>query len=458
MSRLPCLLRCCLISVFLLLVAPAAGLAEKNQAWSKLRSPNFVVVTNGGEKQARRVAYQFEMIRAVFRQFFNIQGSATDPSVIIIAAKDEATFRPLLPESYQKKGSLHLAGLYMAGPEKNYVALRLDVSLSRETDQPFEPVYHEYVHYLMRRSISRLPLWLTEGLAEFYGNTLVESKTVYVGAPSSLNLVVLRHSALLPLSTLFVVDASSPYYHEENKASIFYAESWTFTHFLMTHDWRENTHRMSQFVTLLGQNVGAEAAAKRTIGDPEALQEALKLYIGEFSFTADRIAAPPSVDPDALAPEPISEAAALAVRADFLVHARRYTDARQMLEEALKSDPKLSEAYESMGLLYAQQNKTEEATKWYSQAVALNSQSYLAHFYYATNLLKGGMNDDLAGKAESSLRAAIKINPEFAPSNDALAYLLASRRRLEEARALSLEAITLEPGNVAYRLRMAAIL
>jgi hypothetical protein len=48
----------------------------------------------------------------------------------------------------------------------------------------------------------------------------------------------LRQTQLLPLSALFAVDASSANYHENNKASIFYAESWLLTHYLMTRDWR----------------------------------------------------------------------------------------------------------------------------------------------------------------------------------------------------------------------------
>jgi tetratricopeptide (TPR) repeat protein len=451
--------RFCLLGALLLIMAARASFAEKPSAWSRMRSPNFIVVTNASEKQARRVAYQFEMIRAVLRQFFNRRGSTTDPPVIIIAAKDEATFRTLLPEIYLGKGSTQLAGLYVGGPEKNYVALRLDVSLNRDTDEPFEPVYHEYVHYFMRRVMSQIPLWLTEGLAEFYGNTRLEGKYVLVGAPSSSNLTVLRQFQLLPLSTLFAVNASSPYYHENNKASIFYAESWALTHYLMVQDWRSKTDHLNQFVALLGENRAAEDAAKRTIGDPQALEKALGGYVGMFAFTTARLPAPPEVNEDAFAPEPISEAESLAVRADFLVHNRRYAEAKQMLAEALKIDPKLASAYESMGQLYAQQNQTEEANKWYSQAVALNSQSCLANFYYATNLLKGRMDDDLAAKAEASLRAAIRIDAQFAPAYDALAYLLASRRRgLEEARMLALQAITLEPGNVHYRLRMVQVL
>jgi len=60
-------------------------------------------------------------------------------------------------------------GMYVGGTDANYIALRLDVSLNQETYEPFEPVYHEYVHYLTRRLIASLPLWMVEGLAEFYG-------------------------------------------------------------------------------------------------------------------------------------------------------------------------------------------------------------------------------------------------------------------------------------------------
>ena len=264
--------------IFFVLIATLQGAAFAAGAenWIELRSPNFIVVSNANEKQVRRVAYQFEMIRAVFRQFFNIQGSGQDPSVIIIAAKDEDTLKALLPEYWAQKGSAHPAGIYLGGPEKNYVGLRLDVSMNQEAEEPFEPVYHEYVHFLTRRMMSQLPLWMVEGLAEFYGNTRLENKKVWVGAPSGSNVRVLRQNSPLPLDTLFQVNASSPYYHENNKVSIFYAESWALTHYLITRDWREHTHRVNDFVALLGKNMAPEEAARRTIGDPDALRGGVK--------------------------------------------------------------------------------------------------------------------------------------------------------------------------------------
>ena len=161
----------------------------------RLRSPHFVVVSNANEHDARQVADQFEMIRAVFRKYFGYV-STNDQPVIIIAAKDEATLKPLLPESWTKKGSAHRAGLYLNSPDKSYVGLRLDVSMDQLA---YEPIYHEYVHYLMRRVIPQLPVWMVEGLAEFYGNVLIESNRVLVGTPSRLNLMILREKTLLPL-------------------------------------------------------------------------------------------------------------------------------------------------------------------------------------------------------------------------------------------------------------------
>jgi hypothetical protein len=36
------------------------------QEWVEVRSPNFIVVSNAGEKEARKTAVHFEQIRAVF--------------------------------------------------------------------------------------------------------------------------------------------------------------------------------------------------------------------------------------------------------------------------------------------------------------------------------------------------------------------------------------------------------
>jgi hypothetical protein len=60
---------------------------------------------------------------------------------------------------------------------------------------------------------------------------------------------------------------------------------------------------------------------------------------------------------------------------------------------------------------------------------------------------------------ESSLRAAIKLNPSFAPAFDRLAAFEGMRRRnLDEAHLMALTATQLDPGNVGYRVTGAHVL
>lgn len=442
------------LGVILTLLAGPGSRAANRSTWIQVRSPNFIVVTNDKEKHARLVAREFELIRAVFLEYFGRTGR-TDPPITILAAKDEPTLHSLIPEFWEKKNSMHPAGIFLNGVDANYVLLRLDISLNQEAFVPFEAVYHEYVHYLMRRLRSQLPLWMVEGLAEFYGNTRIESKRVFVGVPNPTNVALLREKQLLPVRTLFEIDSSSPYYHEESKTSIFYAEAWVLTHYLITRDWTEKTRRMIDFVALLGTGMDQREAARRTIGDPASLEPVLQKYIQRFSFTAEAME-PPKIEESAFQARELSDAESLSVRADFMAHDRHYAEAQAMLEESLKLDPKLSSAYASMGFLYFQQRRIAEAGKWYADALALDPRNYFAHYGYAFSLLMGTLNDDLAAKAESSLRAAIKIDPGFAPAYDSLAYLLAltwHNQNPDEAYRLALAAVEIEPGNVSYRVR-----
>jgi Protein of unknown function (DUF1570) len=276
--------------------------AANAQSWIEVRSPHFIVISNANEHDARGVTEQFETIRAVYQGYLK-NVSTNDQAIIIIAARDEDTLKPLLAESFSKKGAMHPAGIYLNGPDKSYVGLRLDASVKSASSEPYKPIYHEYFHYLTRGLIPKLPLWMVEGLAEFYGTIRFEGNDVVLGAPSTSSLMILRQTMRLPLSTLLEVNASSPYYNEQNKVSIFYAESWALTHYLTLRDWREKTHRLNDFFRLLQQNVSQVEAARRTIGDPEVLEKALDEYVLKFSFTAAHVDKPKIEVGNGLAPK-----------------------------------------------------------------------------------------------------------------------------------------------------------
>jgi tetratricopeptide (TPR) repeat protein len=438
-----------------LVIAAAAAANAKTDTWLEVRTPHFVILSNSGERQARHVAGQFEQMRSVFqREFPNASIDGPSP-IVVIAIRDKKEFQALEPEAYLAKGQLNLVGLFLQAPEKNYVLLRLDV----EGAQPYATVYHEYTHFMMRRSQAWIPVWLNEGLAEFYQTTEMNDKEIGIGAPSEVNLMLLRQNRLLPLETLLTVDRNSPYYHEENKGSIFYAESWALVHYLQIKDRQDNIERLTDYTRLVSKNVDSLTAATKAFGDLKVLQKNLDKYVSQGSFYYFRVPGAPELNESSFKVQPLSTNQADAMRADFLVYNNRTKDARALLDRVLKEEPNNITAQEAMGLLAFREGNMAEAEKWYGQAVKQDSQSFLAHYYYAAIAMRENMSEDRVAQIESSLHAAEKLNPSFAPAFDQLASFYGMRdTNLEEAQKLSSTAVQLEPGNLNFRLHAANIL
>src|ERR1035441_4270181 len=97
----------------------SVALASTEQ-WVEVSSNQFTVLSNSNEKQAGHVLDQFERMRWMFQVLF--PKASIDPStpIVIFAAKNEKTFQSVEPEPYLAKGQLHLAGLFLRGPDKNY--------------------------------------------------------------------------------------------------------------------------------------------------------------------------------------------------------------------------------------------------------------------------------------------------------------------------------------------------
>jgi tetratricopeptide (TPR) repeat protein len=427
--------------------------SEPNQHWLEVQSPHFLVLTDSNEKQARHLAVQFEQMRSVFHLLMPNAGSDAGSPIIVIGLKDRKGFQSLEPSAYLAKGQLDLAGYFLRVPDKNYILLRLDA----EGEHPFATVYHEYTHYMMRKA-TWLPLWLNEGLAEFYQNTDIHDKDVILGQASANDILYLRQNRLLPLTTLLQVDHSSPYYHEEQKGSVFYAESWALTHLLEVSDSQKKTNRLRDYAELLIKGEDSVTAAQHAFGDLNQLQRALQDYIQQGNFSAFKMSSGFTADGAAFDARPVSGAEADAIRADVLLYNQRTSEAQALLETSLRDDPNNALAHETMGFLKFREHDIPAARKWYGEAVQLDSHSYLAHYYFASMSLQSGEKDHDA-EIESSLRTSIKLNPSFAPSYDTLATFLAThQQKFDEAHMFNVQAIALEPDNLGYRLNAANVL
>ncbi len=438
----PCILICALVS--------SAGEAK----WIEVNSPNFTVISDASPKRARNVAKKLEQFRIVFKSAFPKLRIDLPSPLIVFAARDKESLKELIPADLGKSGTATTAGIFMGGPERKLVALRADIP----GDQGYHVIYHEYTHMLMNLNFRSLPLWLSEGLAEFFGYTAVSDGNSRLGQASPEALHVLKTSSLIPLTTLMRVTHDSPYYHDQDKVSIFYAQSWALTHYLMVGENQRHLSRLNEFLSLIGNGASDEEAEKRAFGSLAELQQNLERYIRVFSFYFGSIPTELNIKEDQYPMRELSQAESLALRGEALIYADRLDEARMMLEQALQMDPDSAVANQAIGSLFFRLNDLEKAQKYFSAAADLDSKSYLAH-YFAAQMAYEQARDHEA--SEAYLRTAMSINPRFAPAYSMLSQILMMQRErdtLKEALNLGMQAAELEPAELSHSINVSRIL
>jgi tetratricopeptide (TPR) repeat protein len=444
------------LSVLCILAAMSGVLHAAEQSPVEVSSPHFTLVTEAGEKQARHVLDNFERMRWMFQTIFPKANADPAAPIVVIAVKNRKGFQALEPQEYLAKGQLDLAGLFLTTNEKNYVLLRLDAD--SDSQHPYATVYHEYTHLQFRSDEEWMPLWLNEGIAEFFQNTDFHDKQVLLGQPSGDDILYLRQHSLIPLPTLFRVDHNSPYYHEENKGSVFYAESWALTHYLQITDRQKNTRCFPDYVMRVSRGEDPVTAAQEAFGDLKALQNQLTAYIHQERYTQFLLnSATASIDPASYKVRALTPPEFDAYRADLLAYVGRASDARALLKTIMDADPKLPGPHETMGYMALQDGDRDSARKWYLEAIHLNSQNYLVYYDFANLAMsKQGVTPQDASSGpqiESSLHTAIQLNPAFAPAYDRLASWYANNHgNLDQAQALELRAVELDRSNFYFRL------
>lgn len=408
--------------------------------WVAARSPGFLVISDAGGRQAQVVAHQLEQVRSLFRQVFQARVD-TGQMVVVFAVRDESGLRELLGEH---PAISSIAGVFMSGLDKHFVALRLDT----RSELPYRVIYHEYVHLLARLNFRWLPTWLSEGLAEFYSTADIDEAQVKWGTVSGHHISVLRSATMIPLTELMAATRDSPLYNEGHRRGPFYAQSALLTHYLLLGE-PERRGQLGRYVKLLEQDVPEKDAAREAFGDLKKLQSDLFDYARRLGFNA--VKADIRLSPAQITVIPLKQAEADAVRGDFLVRRGALREARKLLDAALARDPDQAVAHEALGVLESFGGRRGEAVRHLTEAARLAPMSHVAPF--RLGLLENAGDPADRARRERALRSAIRINAGFAPAYAQLArLLLKDPEPTEEAANLAARAAALDPGYAGYRV------
>jgi FimV-like protein len=454
--------------VLAILCAFPSGVSRANpqtrDTWRSVRTNNLFVIGNADAEKLRQVATWLEFFHGAFGRL--VSRSVIDSSVptTVILFRDDASFQPFKP-FYQGR-TANVAGYFQPGDDVNYIAISLDPS----DGNPFSTAFHEYVHAHVNENIPNAPLWLNEGLAEFYGSLQFSSGEAILGTPLMHYIRYLRQRELLPLTTLFSINTSSEHYNESDKTGVFYGQSWALVHYLMLAD-RGRQDQFKRFLNLITRGDSSAKAIEDAYGVTlPVLEQELGAYIRRGEFPTQRIA---SIDnPQAYAAytamqrTSLSEGEANHYLGDLLVHSGRSSDAERYFKHAVALDPNFAPAQAALGQLYVQQRRYAEAKKHLEKAVS-SSQNYLTHYYYAYVLSREGVSSTgrineyspaTAALMREHLLRAIKLAPNYAPAYYYLGLLdLVTGERLDEAVEMAQRAKQLEPSQTASSLLLAQI-
>lgn len=428
--------------------------ASKHDRWFEARTPNFVIVSNAGEKRTIQTAKLFEQIRSVFRQSIPMVSKLPSPKITVIAVKNDDDMRVLMPEDWTR-GHVHHAGYFFYRMDQYYAVVELDA----RGDNPYSTIYHEYYHSLTLPYFPGLPLWVAEGLAEFYGNTQIDGNEAGIGYDNPDLIEQLRTNSFIPLDRLFQVEQNSPYYNENNKTSMFYAESWALVHYLMLGDKTAHRQMFKDYLNALSAGATQAEASAKAFGSVQKLQNSLQTYIRGNSFYYLKIPGTEKISDSDITVKEISQAEAEAYEGGFLAARGRIQDGKPLLEEALKEDPKLALAYQNLGLAEFLDGRSEEALASVSKAIELDPKNGVARFIRAYLSFRSGTAITENIELEEDLRVTIAESPDFAPAYSLLALrLAASPEDSTEALKMAQKAVSLEPGNSTFQLTLAQVL
>lgn len=361
---------------------------DERTEWIRVRTQHYDVISSAPEEETRGIVTDLETLVSVLTRISPRFRSGTLATTVLVFAER----RESLPyfELMLGRTSPGATGLYVR--HGNTGTMFIDASRRRT---PIErTAMHELVHDLLRQTEKVPPLWIEEGLAEYFASAEIAAGRVTAGQPIRSHTTLLRRRLAMPLAQMFTVQPET----DVALTPMFYAQSWAAV------DWLMRLDRDAFFPFLQDVEAGAlvEDALRtrygRTLRDMES---------GIRTAGARRLVELEGEPREAPTPRLVDRASVLYELGRFLKHiAGAEGEAQRHFSEALRVDPKHARSLAAVG-------RFEEAI-----AAGLNDAD--VHLSYAETLLTTALGA-FAGVFEPSGDDAVQFRKARALAERALA-------------------------------------
>ena len=437
-----------------LLLTGATG-AEAQQRWMELSSDHYRVAGDLAPDQLEQAAIRFEAFHSAVSELFSPRQYPRVPmaTVLVLASDDDLDALDLNGgEAY-----------FLADDGGHYVAMLSESSRSR----PVEKALHDYFHAVAAVTIPNAPLWLEEGLAEFYSTVSwsTDGRNLEIGRPIDAWVRRVREDgSLLRFDDVLAAESGS---HDDGGDSIFQAQTWAFVHYLVTRNEGSGYPETIRFVRLLSSEVVFEQAVADAFG------VTFRTLLGDFERSVRERGTYPYLNLSvgdssrglgSSVPNAISAAEVETHFAELLIRRGAISEAETRLQEAIGAYPDAVAPRLALSRLLIDEARFVEARTTLQPVADAPMSDPLVSFYSALAFLRDRPSYDSAGldEARNRLREVIRMNPDHGDAyyELALTYLgiEATNVQIEEAAELLETALQLQPLNPEYLFSMAGAL
>ena len=305
---------------------------------------------------------------------------------------------------------------------------------------------HEYAHLVARRTGNHYPLWLDDGLAEYFSTVTPAMDRLRIGAAPPERAKALGFGVkLMPLERLFAVTRDSADYTAPTRAGLFYAESWSLTHMLLTDE--RYRDRSGELLTRLAKGEPSALALTTVYRKPvDDIAKDLSKYTlrGYYKTTAVEVALP-TVTSNATTRAATDFEAGVALASLLASNPEHQPAARAAFSVLQQENPNDLFLNEAMATFLVRTGQFDAARPHLMRAVALKSANARIYTHYAdVRLTSIDERDRLGSDIDALHQTALSLAPDDVEVRLQIARTLIERRRGTEALAM-LAAITRVP-------------
>lgn len=433
-------------------VASEVPIPSPNASWSMLKTPHFRIISDARAWRVRDAARQLETLTAALGKATRLSVNLPALTTVLLPGS-RVTFRSYC-EFVVGRSCADLGGLYQSGEFGDYILID-----GSDFDNARHLAFHELTHAIVRNSGPGVPLWLDEGLAEFYANFWMHGSDIRLGLPDLNHLAEIRDHGLLPIATWLDVTHTSREYTARDLHGIYYAQSWLTVHYLLIGA-PQRKGQLTRYLHALSAGEQVEAAFTASFGcTTEDFFKELRTYSQRPTMSGLKFLVTDLGTEEPSQPVPIPRDELLSRLAEIL--AQRGPDgpdaAMPLIDEALESAPNSASALAMKGWFLSRKGQFDAATPVFDRAIAAGPLSPLPYVLFGTHLLRriegpaglGGSPSpaDLV-KARDLFDRALALSPDYVPALIGFAQAFQAEPRADLTAAISRldRAYTLAPG------------